>query len=249
MARLRRLVVAGQAHCVVQPALAGRPVFVDAVDRKNYIAALCAAAAAESCHVHAWALLDHEVRLVVRPQTAPALARLLQAVGRSYVSAYHRRHGTHGTLWSGRFRSAVLEPGAAVLDAMRWVDGATRATDAAWSTEREATNEGAVATDAGRGTHPPRHTSAGLRSSGAKANGVIDPPEIWALGNTPFEREAAYAALLAAGLPQSREAWLRKAVMGGWVAGNAPFAAGLGAVLDRPALPRQAGRPRRLRDS
>lgn len=241
MARLPRLVVAGQAHCVVQPGLAGRPVFVDAVDRKNYVATLCAAAAAEGCQVHAWALLDHEVRLVVTPQTAPALARLLQAVGRSYVSAYHRRHGGSGTLWSGRFRSAVLEPGTAVMDALRWVDGAPEVA------ERDEAHQGAEGSETARTANNTPRTSASLRSSGAAGAGLTDPPEIWALGNTPFEREAAYAALLAAGLPQSREQWLRKAVMGGWAAGSAPFAADLGAVLDRPVQPRSAGRPRRVR--
>lgn len=247
MARLPRLVVAGQAHCVVQPGLAGRPVFVDAVDRENYVATLFAAAAAEGCQLHAWALLDNEVRLVVTPQTVPALARLLQAVGRSYVSAYHRRHGSSGTLWSGRFRSAVLEPGAAVLDALRWVDGATGAAER--DEAGEVADLRAGTSERTRATSNPTRTSAGQRSGGAAAAGLVDPPEIWALGNTPFEREAAYAALLAAGLPQSREQWLRKAVMGGWAAGSAPFAAVLGGVLHRPTRPRSAGRPRRPRDA
>lgn len=241
MARLPRLVVAGQAHCVVQPGLAARPVFVDGTDRDHYVATLLAAAAAENCQVHAWALLDDEVRLVVTPATAPALARLVQAVGRRYVSAYHRRHGSSGTLWSGRFRSAVLEPGTAVLDALRWVDGAGMGSGVERGQAGEGSNEGAT------GTFNPGRTSAGQRGSALARLGLVDPPEVWALGNTPFEREAAYSALLAAGLPRSREQWLRKAVMGGWAAGSAPFAADLGAVLDRPTRPRNAGRPRRPR--
>ena len=250
MARLPRLVVAGQAHCVVQAGLAGLPIFVDSTDSDHYLATLLAAAAAENCQVHAWALLDDEVRLVVTPATAPALARLVQAVGRRYVSAYHRRHGSSGTLWSGRFRSAVLEPGAAVLDALRWVDGARAAAERGGESEGAGAGTPASTGYAARATvslaiSPPR-TSAALRSSSAARVGLVDPPEVWALGNTPFEREAAYSALLAAGLPRSREQWLRKAVMGGWAAGSAPFAADLGAVLDRPTRPRSAGRPKRL---
>ncbi len=219
MARLPRLVVAGQAHCVVQLGLPERPVFVDSTDRHRYAAMLLlSAAVSENCPVHAWALLDHEVRLVATPATATALARLMQAVGRRYVSAYHRRHGGSGTLWSGRFRSAVLEPGAAVLDALRWVDGAHAA---------------------------PESTSASHRGSGPGLAGLQDPPELWALGNTPFEREAAYRVLLAAGLPRSREQWLRNAVMGGWAAGSDPFVSALGAGMNRPARPRGPGRPRR----
>lgn len=218
MARLPRLVIAGAAHCVVQPGLQGRPVFVDAQDRSNYAAALVAAAATEQCTLQAWALLETEVRLVVTPAAAPALARLLQGVGRRYVSAYHRRHGTSGTLWSGRYRSAVLEPGGPLLDALRWVDGAS--TTPGW-------------------------TSAGHRMGGLAMAGVVDTPEIWQLGNTPFEREAAYRSLLAEGLPEGREWGLRKAVMGGWAAGSNTFAAAVGAATDRPALPRSPGRKRK----
>lgn len=218
MARLPRLVVAGAAHCVVQQGLPGRPVFVDAQDRANCAAALVAAAAEEGCTLQAWALLEGEVRLVVTPAAAPALARLLQGVGRRYVSAYHRRHGTKGTLWSGRYRSAVLEPGGPLLDALRWVDGASAV---------------------------PGWTSAGHRTGGLALPGVVDPPEIWQLGNTPFEREAAYRLLLAAALPEGREWWLRKAVLGGWAAGSNSFAAAVGAAQDRPARPRSAGRKRK----
>lgn len=218
MARLPRLVVAGAAHCVVQQGLAGRPVFVDAQDREIYISALLATAATEGCSLHAWALLDNEVRLVLTPPVAPALARLLQGVGRRYVSAHHRRHAGNGTLWSGRYRSAVLEPGAAVVDALLWVDGASAV---------------------------PGWTSASHRSGGVALPGLVDPAEIWFLGNTPFEREAAYGALLDAGLPLARQRWLRKAVMGGWAAGAEPFAAAVATAVDRRARPRSPGRPRR----
>ena len=218
MARLPRLVVAGVAHCVVQQGLGARPVFVDAQDRETYVGALVAEAATERCNLHAWALLEGEVRLGVTPAEAPSLARLLQGVGRRYVSAYHRRHASTGTLWSGRYRSAVLEPGDVVLDALRWVDGASAV---------------------------PGWTSASHRSGGLALPGLVDPPEVWSLGNTPFEREAAYGALLGAGLPHSRERWLRKAVLGGWAAGGEPFANAVAVAVDRPTRPRSPGRPHR----
>ena len=47
MARLPRLVVAGQAHFVVQRGHGGAPVFADDSDRAAYLAALREAAATE----------------------------------------------------------------------------------------------------------------------------------------------------------------------------------------------------------
>jgi len=60
MARLARLVVAGQAHLVLQRGHNGARVFSDAADRAAYLAALREAAAAEAVQVHALALLDSE---------------------------------------------------------------------------------------------------------------------------------------------------------------------------------------------
>jgi putative transposase len=218
MARLPRLVLAGQAHAVAQRGLRGQPVFVDAQDRAAYIAALREAAAAEQVQVHAWALLDDEALLLLTPTQPAGLGRMVQALGRRYVSAYNRRHGRSGTLWDGRFRCAVVEPGAPRLAALRWIDGQSA---------------------------EPGLTSASLRLGAPRDGLLVDPPELWSLGNTPFEREAAYGALLSQGLPAAVAEPLRRAVQGGWVAGSAAFAATVAEATARPAQPRRRGRPPR----
>jgi putative transposase len=218
VARLARLVVPGQAHLLIQRGVGGHQVFVDLQDRRAYIGALRFAAAAEGVQIHAYALLDTEVRLLATPAEAAALGRMVQALGRTYVSAYNRRHGRSGTLWDGRFRCAVVEPGSTRLAALLWVDGAT--------------------TEVGAG-------SAAHRTGRAPDPTLVDLPEFWQLGNTPFEREAAYQGRLDAGMAMSMAESLRHAAMGGWAAGSASFAASLTAEASRPALPRARGRPRR----
>lgn len=217
MARLPRLVLPGQPHLVVQRALAGRPAFVDGDDRRSYLHALHVGLATEGVQLHAYALAPDEVRLVLTPPDAAALGRLMQHLGRRYVSAYHRRHSGRGTLWAGRFGCAALQPGAPCLDAMLWVDGASE---------------------------EPGVTSA-ARHVGAGADPLLtDPPAYWALGNTPFEREGAYRERLAAGLALARADELRRAVVGGWVVGTPDFAAEAASTAGRPARPRPRGRPR-----
>jgi putative transposase len=220
MARLARLAMAGQAHLVRQRGHRGGPVFVDAVDRAAYRAALHEAAVAESVQVHALALLDDEVLLLVSPGQATSLGRFMQSVGRRYVSAYNRRHRHAGTLWDGRFRCGVVEPGATRLDALRLVDGRSA---------------------------EPGITSAAHRTGAVRDASLIDPPEYWQLGNTPFEREAAWRSLLAAGLPAARGDALLRAANGGWAAGSAAFAELAEAEAGRPARPRPRGRPARAR--
>jgi REP-associated tyrosine transposase len=218
MARLSRLVVPGHAHLVIQRGHSAQPVFADAHDRAAFMAALREASTAERVAVHAWALPETEVQLLATPAEAPALGRMMQALGRRYVAAYNRRHARSGTLWDGRFRCAVIGPGPMRLAALQFVDGHS---DAAGM------------------------TSADQRTGGPRDSWLVDPPEVWALGNTPFEREAAYRTRLAQGQPLSIELALRRAALGGWAAGSEDFLLGVAESTDRPTRPRARGRPRK----
>jgi putative transposase len=221
VARLPRLEWPGQLHLVLlrgHGALSGPGVFTDAADRAAFIAALREAAAAEAVQVHAYALLHDEAQLLVTPAGPGALGRLMQGVGRRYVSAYNRRHGHRGSLWAGRFHNAVVEAGAPALTALRLLDGASSEAGA---------------------------TSAGHRTGAAREAWLSDPPEVWSLGNTPFEREAAYRDLLAQGVPPPQAEALRRAALGGWALGSAAFVAAAERAMTRPATPRPRGRPRK----
>lgn len=221
MARLPRLELPGQTHLVLlraHGALGPGGAFTDDADRAAFLAALREAARAEGVAVHAWALLAGEVLLLLTPQAPGALGRVMQALGRRYVAAFNRRHGHRGSLWDGRFRSGVVEPGALRLAALQWVDGAAA---------------------------EPGHSSASHRDGGPRQALVADLPEFWGLGNTPFEREAAYRERLAQGLAPALADTLRQATQGGWVAGSPAFAARMAEAASRATRPRPRGRPRR----
>jgi len=215
MARLPRLVIAGQAHYVIQRGHSGQAVFADDDDRRAFLDALREAAASQRVAVHAYALPDNEIQLLATPPDAESLSRTMQTLGRRYVSAYNRRHGRSGTLWDGRFRCAVVEPGTWQLAALRLIDGM------------------------------PGLTSAAHRAGGAHDVLVVDPPAFWLLGNTPFEREAAYRTLLVQGVPAAQAAALREAALGGWAVGSAAFLDQVAAETARPLRPRARGRPAR----
>jgi putative transposase len=220
MARLARLVLPGEAHYLILRAHSGLStpgICVDAIDRSACLAALHEAGAAERVHIHAYALLPDELQLLATPEDRKGLSRLVQAVGRRYVSAYNRRHGRSGTLWDGRYRCSVVEAGTTRLNVLRLIDGLSS---------------------------EPGITSAGHHSGGQRLPLLRDLPEIWALGNTPFEREAAYRTVLAQGLPPAVADGLRQSALGGWAAGSAAFTAEVAAACERPARPRPRGRPR-----
>ena len=206
MARQARLAVAGLMHYVLLRGHNGMVVMTDGEDRRLFLQAL--REALTGCTLHGFALLDSEVHLLLRPAESGSLSRDVQALGRRFVAAYNRRHGRSGTPWDGRFRAAVVEPGAVAL-------AVTQRVDQLGSTARPA---------------------SGL---------IVDPPEWWALGNTPFEREAAYARRLADGLGAGQHRRITDAVHKGWPLGAAAFVQALAAQIDRPVQPRPRGRPSR----
>ena len=219
MARLPRLIVPGHAHWIIQRGNPAVLAFVDDADRARFLVLLSEAAALHQVQVLAWALLDHEVQVLAVPTTGEGLSLLMQAVGRRYVSAYHRRHGGAGSLWDGRFRCAMVAPGGTLLDVLLHIDSLGSLG-----------SDGAV-------------TSQVQRFAPTRPPWLVDPPELWQLGNTPFERDAAYQRRINAGLAPAAAQRMRQAALGGWPLGV--DAAALHAA-HRPAEPRRPGRPKKL---
>ena len=231
MARLPRLALAGQSHLVSLYGHSGQPVFIDDEDRRQFLAALRESALLQKVAVHAYVLLDDHVHLLLTPSTDNGLGRLMQGLGRRYGAGFNRRYGRRGSLWAGRFRATVVQPGAWVLDVMLFIDhhpvrtglvGA--AQDHAWSSAR--------------------HRLGGLRD-GLVSGLITDGDAWWQLGNTPFEREAAYRRLIDEGLPATRATALADAGRNGWALGDAAFLESLAQQADRPVQRRPRGRPRK----
>jgi putative transposase len=216
MARLPRLVIPGHAHYIVQRGHNGQPVMLDDEDRALYLAALREAFVPRRVDLLAYALSDDAVHLLATPPDAAALSSAMQAVGRRYVAAFNRRHGRSGTLWDGRFRGTVVEPGGVLLEVLRLIDGL-----------------------------PAARSSAAHHLGELRDPLLTDPSEFWHLGNTPFEREAAWRTLLVQGLPALRRDALALGALRGWALGSPAFLATLAADTQRPLQPKARGRPRK----
>ena len=224
MARLPRVVVPGVAHYVLLRGLPGTRVFLDESDRQAFLKALQGAVEGRAVQVFAYALLDHEVHLLLQPEDETALARAVQTLGRRFVAGFNRRHGRRGTLWEGRYRTAIVEPGAFTLQALVGIDALGSEAAGLLS------------------------SSAPARTGGRRELVLRDPPEYWALGNTPFDREAAYRDRLEQPVAEAPRQALAAALRSGWVFGSPDFTRQMAQALQRPAFPRPRGRPRRRLD-
>jgi putative transposase len=175
--------------------------------------------------VHAYVLMPDHFHLLITPQAEHSLAHLLQAVGRRYVRYFNDAQGRTGTLWDGRYRSTVLQPEPYVLPCMVAMDlNPVRA-------ELVPSASGYAWTSHGH-------------YIGRQVDRLITPhAQFWGLGNTPFAREAAYAALILAGIGASQHSVLTDATLKGWALGSAEFVQELQKKTNRRLTKGQAGRP------
>lgn len=178
MARQARDARPGRTYHLVQRGHDRAEIFRDDADRKAYLESFLQAAMGYGLRAHAYCLLTFESHWLVTPQRANAMADVVQQVGRSYVRRFNSRWARSGTLWEGRYRAYWLDEAAFGLTLQRAIESlafragfCSRIQDWSWSS---------LATHLGQRPEP-----------------RLSPlPSYWALGNTPFEREAKYLQIL-----------------------------------------------------
>lgn len=227
MARLPRLVVAQQPHHILQQGNNRQPIFCDSDDYAAFLGWLRDAARQFKVAVHAYVLMSNHFHLLATPADEEGLGRMMQWVGRHYVPYFNRKHGHVGTLWQGRFKASVIEAPRYLLTCYRYLDSnpvrvglATNAAQYPWS--------------------------SCAHHVGSRVDPLItDHPLYWSLGNTPFEREAQYKALLEQELPPEQIALLNATLLKGWVLGDPGFQQSLAQQVNRRVAPAKRGRPRK----
>ena len=225
MARLPRLSLAGHPHHVIQRGNDRQAIVRDDQDRERLLALWVEHSRAFGVAVHAYVLMDNHFHLLLTPDTSEGLPQMMQAVGRAYVRYFNLRHHRTGTLWEGRYRSNLIESERYLLACMGYIDLnpvraglVEQAQDYRWSSHRHCIGQ-------------------------ASDKLVTLHALYWALGNTPFAREAAYAELVQTGLAGSMREDLTRSALSGWALGSAEFVGELQQGTPRRLSPGKAGRP------
>ena len=225
MARLPRLSLPGYPHHIIQRGNNRQAIFSSAADYRHLLELLRTHARECQVAVHAYVLMSNHFHVLLTPQDAEGLPRMMQAVGRGYVQYFNRKQQRTGTLWEGRYRSTVLQTERYLLQCMAYIDlNPVRAgmvagpQDYAWSSYAHYT--------------------------GQRADPLVSPhPLYWELGNTPFAREAAYQTWVQSGVDGSAQQALTDATLRGWALGEADFVAALQKRTERRISKSKAGSP------
>lgn len=225
MARLPRLSLPDFPHHIIQRGNNGQPVFSTDDDYRYWLELLQEYSRAMGVAVHAYVLMPNHVHILATPQNADGVPLLMQAIGRRYVRHFNNASKRTGTLWEGRYRSTVLQALNYLLPCMVYMD---------LNPVRAGLVENAA-------LYP---WSSYGHYIGRKVEKLITPhAHFWALGNTPFAREEAYAQQVREGLAGAHVAALTDAALKGWAMGDDEFMADLQKKTERRLMKAKPGRP------
>ena len=115
MARLPRFILPGQSQHVIQRGNNRQPIFYSARDYQYYLEKLEFAAKEHDCQIHAYVQMTNHVHLLVSPNSADCLSKMMQTLGRYY---YKRT----GTLWEGRYKSSLISGDEYLFSCMRYIE-------------------------------------------------------------------------------------------------------------------------------
>lgn len=227
MARLPRLVIPHQAHHITQSGIDGKHIFLDNQDYTTFIEWLKSAAKQFSVQIHAYVILPDRLHLLATPSDGLGLGKMMQWLGRYYVPYFNAKYKRNGLLWQGRFKATVIEARAYFLPCCVMLE--------------EMPVRLRLIADAKAYPWSSCQHHLGLRADPL----IVDHAMIWGLGNTPFQREAAYRDLLEKGVASSQFEAINAATDKAWVLGGDTYKAEMAKLTERRVEPVSRGRPRK----
>lgn len=215
MARLPRIIVPGQALHIIQRGNNRQACFFADVDYRYYLDSLTEAAARFGGRVHAYVLMTNHVHLLLTPESPDTPSMLLQSVGRRYVRYINQAYRRSGTLWEGRYKSALIDSDRYLLTCSRYI-------------ELNPVRAGMV-------DSPGDYRWSSFHSNGGgTADPLLSPHPLYtALGNTNASRATAYRELFDRQLDTQDIHAIRETTETGLVLGNDKFKDEVKAALRR----------------
>ena len=122
MPRAPRFRLPGYPQHIVQRGNARQACFFEDRDYRYYLKCLEEASLTHGCAVHAYVLMTNHVHLLVTPDSADGISRLMQGIGRKYVKTINERHDRTGSLWDGRYKSTLVDTDEYLLACYRYIE-------------------------------------------------------------------------------------------------------------------------------
>ena len=230
MPRRPRIHLDGVPLHIVQRGHNRQPCFFGEKDYQAYLYWLGEALNKEGCALHAYALMTNHVHLLVTPEHAESIPRLIIALGRRYVQYINTTYRRTGSLWDSRYKSSLIQAETYLLACQRYIElnpvRAAMVDDPAhyrWTSYR--------------------HNALG------QTNPYLTPHPLYqALGRDDKARQAAYRELFRAQLDRKAIDDIRLALNQNQPLGNSRFYARIEKLTGQRREAKPRGRPRLRQD-
>ncbi|MBI3012379.1 MAG: transposase [Elusimicrobia bacterium] len=121
MPRVARVVGVGHFHHITQRGNNRANIFFTASDRIYYLSLISKYCGKYNTSIAAYCLMDNHIHFIVVPGAENSLALTFNTVHMCYAQYIHKKMGSSGHLWQGRFFSCLLE-GNHLLATARYVE-------------------------------------------------------------------------------------------------------------------------------
>ena len=109
MARKQRVSSVGVPEHLIQRGNNRQVIFACEEDMQAYFGWLKTYAKKYKVSVHAWVLMTNHVHLLCTPSSVNGISKMMQSLGRMYVTYFNRSCKRTVTLWEGRFKSCLVQ--------------------------------------------------------------------------------------------------------------------------------------------
>ena len=226
MPRKPRFYLPGVPVHIVQRGNNRQAIFFDDADYKAYLGWLKEAAIKYSCAIHAYVLMSNHVHLLASSKEADGISRMMQYIGRYYVSFINHSYGRTGTLWEGRYKASLIDEAGYLLVCMRYIElNPVRAAMV---------------------KHPVEYRWSSYHANAAgRDDDIITPHSLYlALGQTVKARAASYRDVFKAHTEEAELSGIRAAWQTGTPLGNDRFKQEIEKALSIKVGQNRRGRPR-----
>lgn len=122
MPRTARSIVPGLCYHVINRANNKARIFHDNADYAAFTGFMAEAQRRFGASLLAACLMPNHVHFVLQPNAPMDITRWMHWVFTSHVGHHHRRYGTLGRLWQGRFKASAIQCDTHLLIVMRYVE-------------------------------------------------------------------------------------------------------------------------------
>jgi len=120
MPRLARLDAPGILHHVMGRGIERRRIFLNDVDREDFISRLAMLCRSGSMDIYAWVLMPNHFHFLCKTRNMP-LASSMRRLLTGYVVNFNKRHRRYGHLFQNRYKSIVCQEDNYLKELVRYI--------------------------------------------------------------------------------------------------------------------------------